>query len=69
MILGFAGGDEAAEILEVGFGEREGGGSGDGMGDAVEAVGVDEKLGRSVGKMRDDVSQRVWPARAGLMAT
>jgi len=45
VILGFAGGEEAAEILEVGLGEAGEGGVGGGVGDAVEAMGVDEEAG------------------------
>jgi hypothetical protein len=49
VILGLAGGKEAAEVLEVGLGEGGERGGGGGMGDAVEAVGVNEEPGAGGG--------------------
>ena len=49
VILGLAGGEEAAEVLQIGLGEGGEGGVGGGVGDAVEAVSVDKKVGGAGG--------------------
>ena len=49
VILGLAGGEEAAEVLQIGLGEGVSAAVGGGVGDAVEAVGVDKEAGGAGG--------------------